>query len=123
MWILGTLLFFSTSVTGKVTRIELANANQALMTAIEAENSCTTSADCATVPVGARACGGPGGYAVYATKSSNAQQIKSLATVTAKLERQFNEENGVISICSIVAEPTVQCNENKCVAAGMINIF
>jgi len=112
-----TLLFLGIAVNAKVTPEDMASANRALEAAIALENQCETSADCTTVAVGSRACGGPGGYAVYAIKSSNADEIHSLAQLTTKLARQYNSENSVMSICSMARVPRPVCDEtNKCVA-------
>ncbi len=98
-------------VNAKVSEEDIASLKQALSTAIQFDNRCTSSADCATVPVGSRACGGPNSYAVYSKLSSNAQAIRSLAQLTTQLEQQYNEENSVISICSLVTSPTPVCDE------------
>ena len=102
---------------GKITREQLARINSALNTVVQLSNQCDTSADCTTEPIGARACGGPGGYIVYSTNSCYVEYILSLAKLTSILERQYNEENSVISICSIVPQPVPICSKNQtCIA-------
>lgn len=104
--------------SAKVTEEEISSVNKALTAAIALENQCASQADCTTIAFGSRACGGPGGYAVYSVKSSNGQDIRSLAQLTTKLEQQYNKENSVISICSIVMPPTPVCDETKKCVAG-----
>jgi hypothetical protein len=101
----------------------LAAANNALKTAIALENQCTTSADCSVLPVGARACGGPSGYLAYSAKSSNFQDIQLMAQLTNHLEQQYNLENSVVSICSIVTAPGVACDATKkCVTSSSSSV-
>jgi len=100
-------------VNGKITREQLNSVNTALTTVNELENQCTTPADCVAEPIGARACGGPGGYIVYSKTSSYAEDIVALAKLTTKLARQYNKDNSIVSICSLARKPAAVCNENK----------
>mgnify|MGYP006897546521 CR=1 FL=1 len=110
-------------VNAKVTREDITSAHRALTAAVQLDNQCTTSADCTVLPTGSRACGGPSGHVVYATKSSNAKQIRSLAQLTTTLERQFNNENSIMSICSILMPPTPVCDDTNNCAAGSASPF
>ncbi len=101
-----------------VTSEEMASTNSALKAAIALENQCATSTDCNILPVGARACGGPSGFVAYSVKSSNIENIHSLAQLTTQLEQQYNSENSVISICSIVMPSSVVCDETKKCVTG-----
>ncbi|CAF2328530.1 unnamed protein product [Rotaria sp. Silwood2] len=104
-------------VNGKITNEQLMSINTALATINQLENQCTTSSDCSTEPIGARACGGPNGYIVYSTISSYVEYIHSLAKLTTKLERQYNEENSIVSICILAKKPIAICDKNHtCVA-------
>jgi len=112
------LLLSGVAVSAELSQKAISAANQALTTAIQLDNQCATSEDCTTVAVGARACGGPNGYAVYSIKSSNAQDIRLWAQLTTTLEHQYNTENSVMSICSIVIPPEPVCDETKKCVAG-----
>ena len=104
-------------MNGKITSDQLSSINSALQTVVQLDNQCKTSTECKTEPVGARACGGPGGYIVYSKNSPYVQQVLSLANLTRTLERQYNEENSIISICSLVPPPTAVCSQNQtCIA-------
>lgn len=95
-----------------------------LTAAIELENECTVASECTVLPIGARACGGPGGYTAYAISSSNSDEIHSLAQLTTTLQRKYNEQNQIMSICSIVPQPSAICNaSHKCVTGPANNIF
>jgi hypothetical protein len=107
------------AVNAKVTREEIATASKSLTAAVQLDNQCATSSDCTTAAIGARACGGPSGYVVFAIKSSNIEDIRKLAQLTTSLERQYNKETSVMSICSMVMAPTAVCDEtSKCVAGS-----
>ncbi|CAF2475299.1 unnamed protein product [Rotaria sp. Silwood2] len=122
--IILALLFLGVAVNAKVTREEIAAAHRDLTEAVQVDNQCVTSMDCVAVPTGSRACGGPNGYVIYAIKSSNAEKIRLLAQKTVQLERQYNLENSVISICSMVMPPSVLCNQaNKCVSGSTSSPF
>ncbi|CAM4754521.1 unnamed protein product [Rotaria magnacalcarata] len=117
-------LFLSIAVNAKVTREDIDAVQKQLKAAVQVENRCTTSSDCTAVPTGSRACGGPNGYVVYAIKSSNARMIRLLATKTVDLERQYNLDNGVISICSMIMPPTPVCDKtNKCSIDSTVSPF
>jgi len=109
-------------INAKVTQQEMASTNRALKTAIALENQCVTSADCDVLAVGARACGGPSGFFVYSVKSSNVENIRSLAQLTTQLEKQYNTENSVMSICSMAMPPSAVCDETKKCVAGPTSI-
>jgi hypothetical protein len=110
-------LILGVAVNGEVTQEDIATVNRALATAVQLDNRCAKSTDCTTVAVGSRACGGPNGYVVYSILSSNAQDIRSLAQLTTKLEHEYNADNSVVSICSLVMPPKPMCDETeKCVA-------
>ena len=122
--IIFALLFLGIAVNAKVTEEKLVAANLAVTEAIALENQCVTSGDCSTLAIGARACGGPSSYLVYATKSSNAENIRSLAQITVELGHQYNRENSVMSICSMVMPPATLCDEtHKCVAGSRFGGF
>ena len=107
------------AVHAEITTEQLAGANNALKAAIALDNKCTTAADCSVIAVGARACGGPSGYLAYATKCSNALDVQLMAQLTNHLEAQYNLENSVVSICSIVMPPGVACDATKkCVTSS-----
>lgn len=106
----------------KLTREDLAIINSALNTVVQLSNQCDTSADCQTEPIGARACGGPGGYIVYSANSCFVEYILSLAKLTRILENQYNVENSVISICSIAQRPVPVCSKNQtCIAQNSVS--
>ncbi|UJR33633.1 hypothetical protein I4U23_021068 [Adineta vaga] len=112
------LLFLGVAVNAKVTRPQITAIVNSLNAAVQLDNKCKTSADCAAAAVGARACGGPNSYVVYSRKSSNADDIISLAKLSTELEQKYNMENSVMSICMMAIPPSAVCTENKCTASS-----
>lgn len=76
--------------------------------------SCATVADCTAVAVGARACGGPRGYLVMSKLNVKRDQVNMLASLSTKLEHEYNMENSVMSICVLASYPELTCEANKC---------
>lgn len=71
-------------------------------------------AACRTVPVGAKACGGPASYAVYSTEAGDPETVQQVAEEITRLDEQANREFGLYSTCSLVAEPTVVWVDGQC---------
>ncbi|MCG9760768.1 MULTISPECIES: hypothetical protein [unclassified Pseudoalteromonas] len=82
---------------------------------VVADKSCDNDTQCKVIAVGDRACGGPSSYQVYSTKSADEAQVKQLAEQITTLERAYNMQNQMMSICQHLIEPATQCVENKCV--------
>lgn len=76
--------------------------------------SCTTSAECKTVAVGARACGGPDGYLAYSTSTTPADTIEALAARHAERKRAAVSASGMVSTCNIVTDPGAVCDQSVC---------
>jgi len=122
--ILGTILILDTRADNIVTRQQILTANKALTAAIEVENECTVDEECAILPVGSRACGGPSSYVAYSLTSSNQDEIHSLSTLTTSLEKKYNHQNGIMSMCMILPEPTAVCDaSHQCVTQSSEDEF
>ena len=71
---------------------------------------CAADADCATIGVGALACGGPQAYAAWSKKHTDPQ---ALATAVAR-QREARERQiartGEQSVCVVVRDPGARCN-------------
>ena len=71
-------------------------------------------AACQTVPVGAKACGGPTDYAVYSAEASEAAAIVQTAEEITRMDEQANREFGLGSDCAVTPEPTVVWVGGQC---------
>jgi hypothetical protein len=78
---------------------------------------CSADAQCRTLAVGARACGGPDAYRPYAVPPANAQRLEKLAQQQAELQRNAQQNDGRMSICSLLTDPGARCEKatQRCV--------
>lgn len=76
--------------------------------------ACTADSQCRSLPVGAKACGGPAGYWAWSTQDGDAQRIADLAARQAAAQRKENEANSMRSNCALAVDPGVACVANRC---------
>lgn len=76
--------------------------------------SCAVDQNCAALPYGHKACGGPRTYLVVSKKNKNFKEIFNLITALETLERKEVEASGMASTCDIEIEPTVHCTKSQC---------
>ena len=72
--------------------------------------------ECKTIAVGEKACGGPRAYAVYSASGDAELRIIRLAARITALDREANEQFGLVSDCALVSEPLVVVEDGVCVA-------
>lgn len=83
--------------------------------------SCIADADCQTLPMGVKSCGGPASWLAWSTRQSDGAQLSALAAELAARQRQRLEAAGIASTCSVVPDPGAACRAGRCVlndAAG-----
>ena len=80
--------------------------------------SCRESADCATVGIGARSCGGPEQYLAYSVRDTPAPALRQAAQNYAGLRKKQLEERGEMSTCELLPDPGAQCS-----AAGQCEVL
>ena len=97
----------------------VARAGLSLMQQLQAEvgdAACDSSAQCKTVAVGHKACGGPEGYLPWSSKRSDAGKLASLAAQLSAERKAQNVSSGRMSTCSLVMDPGAVCTAGRCVA-------
>lgn len=77
--------------------------------------TCTADAQCRTIAIGAKACGGPAGYWAWSTQGTNTQAVQDLATRQARAEREELLASGRQSNCAMVSDPGARCDAGRCV--------
>lgn len=80
--------------------------------ALSASASCSGTAQCRTVPVGAKECGGPESY--LAVSESQLPEAARLAERHAELRRAANAESGAASTCAVTPDPGAVCRDGLC---------
>ncbi len=95
-----------------------ANSLRAQLTAEIGDAACDSSAQCKTVPVGSKACGGPEGYLAYSTKRSDSAKVARLAAEDAAQRKQDDQRSGMVSNCMMLMDPGATCSAGRCVKAA-----
>lgn len=89
-----------------------------LLAAIDAERGaarCDGNAQCHTIGVGAKACGGPERYLAWSSKGGDGSRLKALVAQHAELRRREDAASGMMSTCSVVPDPGATCQAGRCV--------
>lgn len=79
--------------------------------------ACTADSQCRSLPVGAKACGGPAGYWAWSTQDGDAGRIAALAERQAAAHRREIEASGLRSNCRVVIDPGATCLAGRCEVA------
>ena len=92
-----------------------ATLQQQINTAI-GQAPCTADAQCRTLGVGAKACGGPVAWRPWSTQGgTKGEALQSLADQLATLQRQHQAQSGMVSTCSYLPDPGAVCQAQRCV--------
>jgi hypothetical protein len=94
-------------------RLDSVRAN--LDAALARGASCSADAECRTVAVGGKACGGPTGYRAYSSQGADPKTVESLAADERQLSLQQARAEGRVSPCFMLADPGAHCEAHKCV--------
>ncbi len=86
------------------------------------EAACDTSAQCKTIAVGHKACGGPESYLAYSTKTANGAKLAKLAEDYAAERRKQDTKSGRMSTCSMAMDPGATCTAGRCATGGGTNL-
>jgi hypothetical protein len=81
-----------------------------------ADKSCNGIDDCASIGWGAKPCGGPWSYLVYAPSNVDVPQLEALTEEYNRLEQEINQIKGLASDCAFVTAPELECVGNVCKA-------
>ncbi|WP_022979453.1 hypothetical protein [Ideonella sp. B508-1] len=81
---------------------------------------CSADMHCRSLPVGARACGGPSRYLVWSTLVNREDELKALAAQVTEQEKARNAASGRMSTCEVLADPGARCDFaiGQCIAGG-----
>lgn len=90
----------------------------ALLARIDAERgaaACDTDAQCHSIGIGAKACGGPERYLAWSGKDSDGARLRALVEAHAQARRAADARAAMMSTCSIVTDPGAMCAAGRCV--------
>ena len=90
----------------------------ALLARIQAavgEAACSSDAQCRSLPIGEKACGGPERWMAWSAASARAEQLPGWAAELASLARQRHLRSGMAGNCQYLADPGAVCRARRCV--------
>jgi hypothetical protein len=76
--------------------------------------SCTGDAQCHTLAIGAKACGGPERYLAWSSAHTSETELRSLGEAYQEERRAANTASGMMSTCSFLADPGAVCKAGSC---------
>ena len=76
--------------------------------------ACDSTEQCQTIAIGAKACGGPERYLAWSSKNNDGKKIKALAYAQAEAQRRQQQNDGMLSTCSIITDPGASCVAGRC---------
>lgn len=76
--------------------------------------ACNADSQCRSLPVGAKACGGPAGFLAWSTAGTDAARLQDLATRQAEAQRREIETSGLRSNCAVSTDPGAACVAGRC---------
>ncbi len=76
--------------------------------------SCTDSSVCSSIGIGSKPCGGPWKYLVYSTATVAEENLKSAVADLNSYEAGYNQQESLLSDCSVAPQANPSCVNNKC---------
>lgn len=77
------------------------------------EAVCTSDADCRTIAVGDKACGGPESYLAWSARQTDPQRLAAAAERYASERKAQNRQSGMVSNCAFVTDPGARCETTR----------
>ena len=82
--------------------------------ALAKTEGCDQANQCATAPVGAKACGGPRTYVVYCKATTDEAALLRALDELKRAEEAYNQAAGIASDCMFVTPPAVRVDGRAC---------
>jgi hypothetical protein len=76
--------------------------------------ACSSDAQCHSLPLGARACGGPESYLVWSSASTSQAEIEALGERYKEERRAANAASRRVSTCQFLMDPGAVCRAGAC---------
>jgi hypothetical protein len=95
-----------------------ANAGQgdtlARIRAMVGTPSCSSDAECHTLAIGHRACGGPESYLAWSSASTPQAELQALGERYQQERRAADAASGMMSTCRFLPDPGAVCRAGTC---------
>jgi hypothetical protein len=75
---------------------------------------CTESAQCRSLALGARACGGPESYLAWSTAHTAEAPLRALAERHKQARQAALVKSGAVSDCRFIVDPGAMCRAGTC---------
>ena len=72
--------------------------------------ACDNDTQCATIGIGAKACGGPSSYLAWSTQRTDGERLRALVERDAEAQRKAMAARGMLSDCAVVPDPGAYCD-------------
>lgn len=76
---------------------------------------CSRDAQCRTLPIGAKACGGPAAWWAWSEVNASGDRLQRWAQELERIERERQAREGLLSNCVVVPDPGASCVAQRCV--------
>ncbi len=76
---------------------------------------CTDNAQCRSLGLGAKPCGGPASWLAWSVGGARAERLDAWSAELAMLQRQRQQASGMVSNCQYLADPGAVCQAGRCV--------
>ncbi|MBC7726717.1 MAG: hypothetical protein H7242_03750 [Microbacteriaceae bacterium] len=76
---------------------------------------CNSDAQCRSLAIGHKACGGPQQWWAWSTTTARLERLQPWADELAVLQKQRQEASSMVSNCLYVADPGAVCQAQRCV--------
>jgi hypothetical protein len=76
--------------------------------------ACTNGDGCRTMPMGAKACGGPTSYVIYSLSKTDEKQLAEKVKQYTDFQKELNIKYNRTSDCLFLSPPTVDCLNGVC---------
>lgn len=78
------------------------------------DKACTNGDGCRTMPMGAKACGGPTNYIIYSLSKTDEKQLTEKVKQYTDFQKELNIKYNRTSDCLFLSPPTVDCLNGVC---------
>lgn len=96
------------------------DATRAQVQQLIGEAVCKTDADCRTVAIGNKACGGPEAYLAWSARQTDPRLLAAAAERYARERTAWNRQSGMMSNCAVVTDPGARCETPGGDGAGAV---
>ena len=95
-----------------------ADASIEKIRALIGDAACDSDAQCRTIAIGAKACGGPEYYLAWSTKRTNDAALRDALQGDGAVRRPGPPRPGMVSNCAVVTDPGAYCAPATSPASG-----